>query len=137
VIGIDTNVLVRAFAEKRDAEAATAAREFLLGLTPDDPGFIAQVTMAELYWVLFRTYGYSRRDCLAVVRGLLETESMEFDDGEGVVRALTLAEDGADFADALIQGAMELFGVSETVTFDRAAARKLGWRLLDEAAGVT
>jgi predicted nucleic-acid-binding protein len=136
VIGIDTNVLVRAFAEKRDAKAAAAAREFLLSLTPDDPGFIAQVTMAELYWVLFRTYGYSRRDCLAVIRGLLETESMEFDDGEGVVRALTLAEDGADFADALIQGAMELFGVSETVTFDRAAARKLGWRLLDEAGRV-
>jgi predicted nucleic-acid-binding protein len=133
VIGIDTNVLVRAFAEKEDAEAAAAAREFLLGLTPDDPGFIPQITMAEFYWVLSRSYGYSRRDCLAVIRGLLETESMEFDDGEGVVRALSLAEDGADFADALIQGAMELFGVAETVTFDRAAAEKLGWRLLGDA----
>ena len=37
----------------------------------------------------------------------------------------------ADFADALIQGAMELFGVDETVTFDRAAAERLGWTLLD------
>jgi predicted nucleic-acid-binding protein len=133
VIGIDTNVLVRAFAEKEDAEASAAAREFLLGLTPDDPGFITQITMAELYWVLARSYGYARRDCLAVIRGLLETESMEFDDGEGMVRALSLAEDGADFADALIQGAMELFGVAETVTFDRAAAEKLGWRLLGDA----
>jgi predicted nucleic-acid-binding protein len=133
VIGIDTNVLVRAFAEKEDAEAAAAAREFLLGLTPDDPGFITQITMAELYWVLSRSYGYSRRDCLAVIRGLLETESMEFDDGEGMVRALSLAEDGADFADALIQGALALFGVAETVTFDRAAAEKLGWRLLGDA----
>jgi predicted nucleic-acid-binding protein len=133
VIGIDTNVLVRAFAEKEDAEAAAAAREFLLGLTPDDPGFITQITMAELYCVLSRSYGYSRRNCLAVIRGLLETESMEFDDGEGMVRALSLAEDGADFADALLQGAMELFGVAETVTFDRAAAEKLGWRLLGDA----
>jgi predicted nucleic-acid-binding protein len=132
VIGIDTNVLVRAFAEKEDAEAAAAARQFLLGLTPDDPGFITQITMAELYWVLSRSYGYPRRDCLAVIRGLLETESTEFDDGEGVVRALSLAEDGADFADALIQSAMELFGVAETVTFDRAAAEKLGWRLLGD-----
>ena len=133
MIGIDTNVLVRAFAEKEDSQAAAAAREFLLGLTPDDPGFITQITMAELYWVLSRSYGYSRRDCLAVIQGLLETESLEFDDGEGVVRALSLAEDGADFADALIQGAMELFGVAETVTFDRAAAEKLGWRLLGDA----
>ena len=133
MIGIETNVLVRAFAEKEDAKAAAAARKFLLGLTPDDPGFLTQITMAELYWVLSRSYGYSRRDCLAVIRGLLETESMEFHDGEGMVRALSLAEDGADFADALIQGAMELFGVAETVTFDRAVAEKLGWRLLGDA----
>lgn len=132
MLGIDTNVLVRAFAEDRDGQAAAAARELLLGLTAEDPGFIAQVTMAELYWVLSRTYGHSRRDCLAVIRGLVETESMEFDDGEGLVRALTLAEDGADFADSLIQSAMELFGVRETVTFDRTASRKLGWRLLGD-----
>ncbi len=49
---------------------------------------------------------------------------------EGLVRALDLAEGGADFGDALVQGAVELFGVRETVTFDRAAARELGWRLL-------
>jgi predicted nucleic-acid-binding protein len=133
VIGVDTNVLVRAFAGKEDAQAAAAAREFLLGLTPDEPGFITQITMAELYWALSRSYRYSHGDCLAVIRGLLETESMEFDDGEGMVRALTLAEDGADFADALIHGAMEPFGVAETVTFDRAAAEKLGWRLLGDA----
>ena len=40
-------------------------------------------------------------------------------------------EAGADFADALIQGAMELFGIDETVTFNRAAAERLGWTLLD------
>ena len=46
------------------------------------------------------------------------------------MRALTLAEEGADFADALIQGNMELIGADETVTFDRDAAARLGWRLL-------
>lgn len=136
MIGIDTNVLVRAIAEKDDARAAAAAREFLRGLSVEQPGFVTQVAMAELYWVLSRAYRYSREDCLTVIRGLVETPALEFDDGEGVVRALTLAEGGADFADALIQAPMELFGVMETVTFDRAAARRLGWRVLDHAGDV-
>lgn len=130
MIGIDTSVLVRAVAEQDDAVAAAAARDLLSSLTIDDPGFITQVTMAELYWVLSRSYGYDRTSCLAVVQGLVRTQSLEFDDGEGVVRALHLAEGGADFADALIQGTMEQFGAHETVTFDRSAARRLGWRLL-------
>ncbi|WP_210413924.1 hypothetical protein [Protaetiibacter larvae] len=46
------------------------------------------------------------------------------------MRALALAEEGADFADALIAASGELFGVRETVTFDRAAARRLGWTSL-------
>lgn len=130
MIGIDSNVLVRAFAEDEDDPSGRAARAFLSALEPEDPGFITQVTMAELYWVLSRSYRFDRESCLKVIRGLVRTESLEFDDGEGVVRALTRAEDGADFGDALIQGAMELFGVDETVTFDRSAARRLGWRLL-------
>ena len=40
----------------------------------------------------------------------------------------TELEGGADFADALIEGTMTLFGVTETITFDRDAARRLGWR---------
>lgn len=129
MIGLDTNVLLRYFV--RDDEAAYRAASDLLGdLTTDNPGFITQVTMAELYWVLSRSYRFDRSSCLAVVQSLVRTETLEFDDGEGVVRALHLAEAGADFADALIQGAMEQFGAHETVTFDRSAARRLGWRLL-------
>ena len=86
--------------------------------------------LVELYWVLARSYRYPVATCHALIRGLVATSSLEFDDAEGVVRALELADGGADFADALIQGATELFGVSEIVTFDQAAARRLGWRLL-------
>ncbi|GAB2551080.1 hypothetical protein [Leucobacter ruminantium] len=64
-----------------------------------------------------------------------ESEVLEFDDGEGVVRALTLAEQSADFGDALIAGAMGLFGVDRVVAFDRRAASRLGWALLPERIG--
>ncbi len=128
--GIDTNVLLRVLLQDDPVQGPIAAR-FFRELGTDSPGFITQVTLAETYWVLARAKRLPRATCLAVIRRLVETEVLEFDDGEGVVRALSLAEAGADFADALIQGAMELFGVDETVTFDRAAAERLGWTLLD------
>ena len=128
--GIDTNVLLRVLLQDDPVQGPIAAR-FLRELGTGSPGFITQVTLAETYWVLARAKRLPPATCLAVIRRLVETEVLEFDDGEGVVRALSLAEAGADFADALIQGAMELFGVDETVTFDRAAAERLGWTLLD------
>ena len=129
--GVDTNVLLR-YLVRDDEPQYRAASRFLGGLTPESPGFVTQVTLAEMVWVLARRYRLAKQECLAVIRSLIETEVLEFDDGETVVRALTHAEEGADFADALIQGNMELFGADETVTFDRDAAERLGWRLLTD-----
>jgi predicted nucleic-acid-binding protein len=130
--GVDTNVILRAILDD-DPGQSPAAKSFFRALTREAPGFITQVALAETYWVLARVDRLSRHACLAIIRSLVETEVLEFDDGESVVRALTLAEEGADFADALIQGTMELFGADETVTFDRDAAQRLGWRLLADA----
>ncbi len=129
MIGVDTNVLVR-YVVRDDEQQYAAAAGVLESFTEDEPGFITQVVLAELSWVLARAYRYPAAARLAVIRGLVATASLEFDDAEGLVRALELAEAGADFGDALVQGAMELFGVWDTVTFDRAAAQELGWRLL-------
>lgn len=130
LIGIDTNVILRATLND-DAVQSPLAQSLLLSLSPERLGFITQVSLVETYWVLSRSRKLPRAKCLAIIRGLVETHVIEFDDGESVVRALALAEEGADFADALIQGAMELFGATEVVTFDRDAAARLGWRLLD------
>ncbi len=130
LVGIDTNVVLRAVLDD-DPNQSPLAQDLFRSLTPERRGLLTQVTLAETYWVLERAVGMPRSTCLAVIRRLVETEVLEFDDGEGVVRALALAEEGADFADALIQGAMELFGAGETVTFDRRAAERLGWRMLE------
>lgn len=47
-----------------------------------------------------------------------------------LVRALLLAEEGADFPDALIHTSFEQSQCGEAVTFDRRAASRFGWRLL-------
>ena len=49
---------------------------------------------------------------------------------ESVILALDRAATGADFPDALIAVTHELFGTETTVTFDKRAAKRLGWRLL-------
>lgn len=130
LVGIDTNVLLRAMLDD-DEKQSPIAQDALNSLTAETPGFVTMVTLVEMYWVLTRKGGYDKESTLALFRGLVESDSLEFDDGEGVVRALALAYEGADFADALIHVTMELFGTTETVTFDRRASDRLGWRLLD------
>ncbi len=131
-IGIDTNVLLR-FLLRDDLEQYEAARQVFAGFSPEHRGFITQITLAETYWVLSRSIRLSRDECLTIIRHLFESDSIEFDDGEGVARALVFAEDHyADFGDALIQGTMELFGIDRIVTFDKRASDRLGWELLNQ-----
>lgn len=130
MVGVDTNVMLRAVLQDHEVQSPIA-QQTLSSFSRDSPGFISMVTLAEVYWVLARGQRFDRRACLAVIRRLVESETLEFDDGEGVVRALHLAEDGADFGDALIHATLEQFGATETVTFDRAASEHLGWRLLE------
>ncbi|MFB7842835.1 PIN domain-containing protein [Microbacterium sp. NPDC056052] len=128
--GIDTNVILRAALDD-DPVQSRLAQELLETLTRAAPGFVTMVTLAEVFWIVRRREGFSKDTALALIRGLVESDVLEFDDGEEVVRALEAAGDGADFADALIDSTMAQFGVTETVTFDRRAAQRLGWRLLE------
>lgn len=132
MIGVDTNVILR-HVLRDDAEQTPQATAFLDTLTRDRPGFVTHVVLVEIDWVLKRGYKLSREARLAVIRGLIATRELEFEDGESVVRALALAEDGADFADSLIAASAELFGVREVATFDRDAAKRIGWCLLEAA----
>lgn len=128
--GIDTNIILRAALDD-DPVQSPLAQDLLESLTRDAPGFVTMVTLTEVFWIIRRREGFDRPTALALIRGLVESEVLEFDDGEGVVLALEAADDGADFAGALIASTMAQFGVTETVTFDRRAAQRLGWRLLE------
>lgn len=129
MIGLDTNVLARYVLED-DPRQSPVAAALVESLTKHRPGFITHVALVELHWLLHRVYRVPRDQCLKVLHRLVEMRELEFEDGESVVRALALAEDGADFADALIAASGELFGVREFVTFDRDAAKRLGWTAL-------
>lgn len=129
MIAVDTNVLVRYFTGD-DPEQAKAATAFIDTLTPERVGFVCLTVMAELYWVLRGLRGVGAAAALDAIDRLLDAVEIEVEDEESVYEAVLLARSGADFADALIDQTSRLYTISETVTFDRRAVDRLGWRLL-------
>lgn len=129
MIGIDTNVLVR-YLVRDEPEQTALADQLLDGLEADDPAFISVVVLVETWWVLRRSYRFSRQECLSVMTGLAGSRQLVLDGAEVVRQALTSAAAGADFADALIAALGRRAGCTETVTFDQGSARRAGMRLL-------
>lgn len=128
--GLDTNILVRALVQD-DPKQSPIAAEVLLACTPARPGHISNVSLCELAWVLRRGFGFPRERVLATVQKLLDAEGFRLENEEHVTRALAGAfTGGAGFADCLIAELHAAAGVTETLTFDKAASKLDGWRRL-------
>lgn len=124
MVGLDTNVLVRYIVRDDPAQAARADACIEGKCSRDAPGFIAQVVLVELVWVLARGYGYTSSQVREVLFALLTSEELMVDTPDVVNAALTaFASSNADFADCLIGAVNSRSGCSETWTFDRKASR--------------
>ena len=128
MIGLDTNVLVRLVVGD-DPQQAHQARRFVdRYCTPDSPGFINCVVLAEFVWLLTGTYGYGRSEIAAAVEGLLAGDDRVVEHHGEVRASLEDFKAGrADFADALISHINRARGCEATATFDRKAARLDGF----------
>ena len=128
MIGLDTNVLLRAIAID-DPEQTVQARTFIArNCTHDNPGFVSAVVLLEAAWVLENPYGYSRDALAAFVDGLLAVEELVVERAEAVRTALEVfRQHPVDFADALIGAVNRAAGCSATATFDRRAAKLQGF----------
>jgi len=128
--GIDTNILVRFFAQD-DPDQSHRADEFLQSLSPEDQGFVSLVSLAELIWVLRRRYGVSKSQLIQCLRHLLDSPEVVLEGQAAVAQALQrFANAKSDFADCLIERSGHLGGCRETVTFDVNASSFSGMRLL-------
>ncbi len=131
MIGIDTNVLVRYFAQDDPVQSVLARRLIERQISPSRPGFISVVALAELVWVLRRSYRAKREEVTHVVEQLLSHASVVVQESDAVWLALDEYEQSrTDFADALIASLGLRCGCEKTVTFDRAAAAVTGFELL-------
>jgi predicted nucleic-acid-binding protein len=131
MIGIDTNVLVRLIVAD-DAKQASVASNFIRNqCTPDEPGFVSNVVLAELAWILARGYGYSRSDIAGAIERIMETVQLQVESSTDIAAALVDFRAGpAGFTDCLIGHINRTAECSHTVTFDRKAAKVAGFKLL-------
>ena len=130
MIGLDTNVLVRYFAQDNPAQSL-AASQLLESLTPDLPGYVPSVVLAEIVWVLEESYAATRGRIASVVENLLRTSTLVIQDAESTWAALSRYRTGAaDFSDFLIERHCARAGCIKTITFDKRAARDAGMTLV-------
>ena len=130
MIGIDTNVVVR-YLTKDDPIQTTLAVKTIRSLTPDEPGFISLVTIAELTWVLETCYRFDKVELVEVLDTLVASQEVKLERAEVVSQALRMFAAGtADFSDYLIERSGHAAGCMYTFTFDQEAASSAGMRLL-------
>lgn len=130
MIGLDTNVLVRYFAQDDRAQSALANRAFA-GLSKAAPGFISLIVLCELVWVLEDVYAMKKPKLVEILRTLLESDELMIESKPLAWQAFRhFSEASLDFSDALIVEIGKDAGCIHTLTFDKAAAKTAGFTLL-------
>ncbi|MDD8027509.1 MAG: type II toxin-antitoxin system VapC family toxin [Acidobacteriota bacterium] len=120
MIALDTNILVRLIT--RDDPGQTRGVDALLS-TPDETFFLPDIVLAELAWVLARSYGFSRAEIAEVLTALLDRLDVVFEDEELVRAAVRSYIQGLDLADGLILGKAWAAGCSGLASFDESFLR--------------
>lgn len=133
MIGLDTNVLVRYIVQDDPEQSALATTFIESRCTTDSPGFVNNVVLVELVWVLERGYSYPKSAILSVLKQLVVTAELKLEHSDSVREAVRLYEMGsAGFADCLIAALNRQYGCSMTMTFDRRAGKHPDFALILE-----
>lgn len=129
VIGLDTNVLLRAFTNDDPVQSAAARR--LIGQPGGNSYFVCIVVLVEFTWSLRRTYEYPPETVREAVRRLLDASDLVLERRGLVEACLEASKCRMDLAGQLIaRGNLEQ-GCSVTMTFDKKAAKTVsGMELL-------
>jgi predicted nucleic-acid-binding protein len=99
--------------------------------TAERQGFIALTALVETAWVLTSCYGIDKDGLIRVLEALLRTKTLLVEKADTVRRALSLFRTSkADLEDCLILCSCHAAGCEETLTFDGAAGKLAGMRLL-------
>jgi predicted nucleic-acid-binding protein len=129
--GLDTNVLVRYFAQDDPVQSRKATEIIERRFTEEDPGFISLVTMVETVWVLDGVYTLSDQEIVTVVEQMLQANTLVIQNEQEVFTAAMALKTGrGSFADALIGALGEWAGCTSTLTFDKKAGQLGGFALL-------
>lgn len=123
MIGVDTNVLVRAVFEDHPKESPLA-QQFLKQTAKDKKLFVSSYAVLEMVWVL-KVKQRSRQEIYEAVLDLLDSPGIMVGQREVVMSALEKYIKGkADFGDYLILSEGEHYQVPRLVSFDKVFCRE-------------
>lgn len=123
MIGLDTNILIRYFAQDDAQQSARASAIIEQQISKDNPGFITAIVLVEIVWVLARLYKMPMPDIMVIIKELLNAVDIQIEHHEEAWQAQQLAASGSiDFADALLGAIHRKAGCDYTLTFDKKAA---------------
>ena len=130
---LDTNVLVR-FLVQDDAKQGLLARELIRStLAKGEPLFVPVTVMLELEWVLRSNFGFDKAQIILTLASLLAASELSFESEQSVEVALELfRQNKADFSDCVHIAISHSAGMTPMWTFDRAASKVDGAKLLSE-----
>ena len=130
MIALDTNVLVRYFAQDDARQSALATQLIEERLSATDKGYVSLVALLETVWVMQSCYDADAATVVDILADLLDTTTIEVQDTPAVRRAFGHFSDGTtDLHDCLIAALAEQRN-ARVVTFDAKAAKRLGMELL-------
>ena len=124
MIGIDTNILVRAFLED-DQKQAQEAQSFLAKAAKNNSLFISSYAILEFAWVL-KVKNYTRKEIYEAIISLTDSTGVVIGQKDVVLEALAKYIAGkADFGDYMIWADGEKNKSRKVKTFDITFQKEL------------
>ncbi|MFC5431561.1 PIN domain-containing protein [Paraburkholderia denitrificans] len=131
MIGLDTNVSVRFFAQD-DAVQSKKATALMESLSAEHPGYVSQIALVETVWVLGRCYDIGREQLKDIIDSMIGTKELVVEGVDTVRKALCVfaASTKADFADCPIARSGYAAECEYTATFDVNVSKAAGMQLI-------
>lgn len=124
MIGLDTNIFIRLFAQDDSKQLKDARQLISEKCSQDDPGHVSIIVLAELVWTLAKVYDFSRDDISFVLRSLIESKDLSIEHENHVLSSLMIFDQStSDFPDILIGEINNAAGCETTMTFDKKASK--------------
>ncbi|MEK0083077.1 PIN domain-containing protein [Benzoatithermus flavus] len=123
MIGLGTNVLLRAFTDESDPHAPRARRLLEQLAESGETVHVNHIVLCEFAWVLQRSKRLSRAKVAELIELLLCARALHIHEQDAVEEALrTYRASRTDFPDCLIGVLNRRAGCATTYSFDRRAA---------------
>jgi predicted nucleic-acid-binding protein len=128
---LDTNILVRYLVKDDDQQLAAAKKIIQAAVRAGETLFVPITVTLELEWVLRTNFKLSKEQVTTTLSSLLASAELTFESEAAAEIALALYKKcSADFSDCMHIALAHIAGESPLWTFDRAASKIDGAKLL-------